>query len=378
MAIINSKTYRILDARTIINILNSRLVQTTKYPHIRNSYFEIKLASSGKVMILIKSQYASNIGKIFDNVTELFSVDVLLGGKKVSVFGDKSKISGIDYQLTLQQNVKKVEIFFKASKKIMEKVPELLRPGVLNEEYIVSKINDRIEDLQEAKNKVNMPKIFNPVLTLGLFENNKEKYVVGPIKSIKRVGQELEKADVLIETIPNKKVKVSLKKENFSFWSSAEKYEKGKKLLDYLVNQNIIQTSYESGRGVLTETSTGKKIRGIRVPATIEEIKKYCFGEGNKKIDYILIQSFEPGDFTETRTSGRSGEVYKMNLNSNRVYKETTQDILRLRDDVYFCITSSSRSSSGMGSDYPGFKINFMNKKSSKLYFQPNLQGVKV
>ena len=378
MAIINSKTYRILDARTIINILNSRLVQTTKYPHIRNSYFEIKLASSGKVLILIKTQYASNIGKIFDNITELFSVDVLLGGKKVSVFGDKSKISGIDYQLTLQQNVKKVEIFFKASKKIMEKVPELLRPGVLNEEYIVSKINDRIEDLQEAKNKVNMPKIFNPVLNLGLFENNKEKYVVGPIKSIKRVGQELEKADVLIETIPNKKIKVSLKKENFSFWSSAEKYEKGKKLLDYLVNQNIIQTSYESGRGVLTETSTGKKLRGIRVSATIEEIKKYCFGEGNKKIDYILIQSFEPGDFTETRTSGRSGEVYKMNLNSNKVYKETTQDILRLRDDVYFCITSSSRSSSGMGSDYPGFKINFMNKKSSKLYFQPNLQGVKV
>lgn len=378
MEIINSKSYQILNARTVINILNSRLVQTNKYPHIRSSYFEIKSSSISKVFIIVKSNYSSNIEKIFDNISELFSTDVLLKGKKVSAFGDKSKITGIDYQLTLEQNVKKVEILFKAATKKIEKLPELLRPGILNEEYLVSKINDEIEKLNEAKNEVGMPRIFNPVLSLGLFEGNKEKYVIGPIKSIKRVGQELEKTDVLIKTINNQNIKISLKKENFSFWSSAEQYEKGKKLLDYLVNNNIIQVSNENGRGVLIQTSTGKRIRGIRIPATVEEIKKYCFGESNKKVDYVLIQSFEPGNFSETRTTGRSGEVYKINLYTKSLYKETAQDILELKKDVYFSITPSSRSSSGMGSDYPGFKINFMNKSSTRIYFEPNIQGVNI
>ena len=378
MAIISSKSYRILDARTVSNILTSKLVQTQKYPHIRSRFFDIKSTTQNKVLVTVKNQYSSNIEKIFDNVAELFSVDVLLGNKKVFVTSDKSETLGIDYQLSLQQNVRKVVVLFKASKAIGEKVPELLRPGVLNEEYFVSKINDQIEKIKEAKKQVNLPSIFSPVLDLVLFENNKEKYSVGPIKSIERVGQELGKSDVLIKTTKNKSVNISLKKENFSFWSSAEKYDKGKKVLDYLTKANLIQVSTSNNRGSLVDASTGEKLNGIRIPATIKEIKKYCFGEGRNKIDYILVESFEPGEFKEMRTSGKSGVVYKMEVNSDKIYTETTLDIVRLKEDVYFCITPSSKTSSGLGGSYSGFKLNFMNKKASEGYYEPNLSNVKL
>ena len=77
MAIISSKSYRILDARTVSNILTSKLVQTQKYPHIRSRFFDIKSTTQNKVLVTVKNQYSSNIEKIFDNIVELFSSDVL-------------------------------------------------------------------------------------------------------------------------------------------------------------------------------------------------------------------------------------------------------------------------------------------------------------
>jgi len=39
-----------------------------------------------------------------------------------------------------------------------------------------------------------------------------------------------------------------LKKENFAFWSSAKDYGAAKKVLDYLVKQNIISISTVNGK----------------------------------------------------------------------------------------------------------------------------------
>jgi len=377
MAIIDSTTYRILDARTVISILTSGKVQTNKnYPHIRSTYFDLKKTTESKVVVMVKPSYASNIEKIYDDVAKLFSIDVLMGNRKVFTTSEKSNTVGISFILNLQQQVKNVKILFKSSKSsLKDKLPELLRPGVLNEEYFTSVISDAIDKLNEAKTEVGMPNVFNPRLLLGIHENNAKKYTVGPIKSAERIGQELGKTDVRIKT-DDGNINISLKKENFSFWSSASQYAAAKNIMDHLVRTNQIQISKNgAGKTELKDPTTGKKIEGIKLPATVGEIKKYCFGENENKIDYILINSYNPGDFAEVRKTGMSGEDYKLDLNSKIVYTKTSTDIIRMKDDVYLTIVPSSKNASALTPNYPGFIIQFANKKSSSKFFEPNMTG---
>jgi hypothetical protein len=377
MAIIDSSGYRILDSRTVVNILTFGAVQSSKnYPHIRSSYFDVKKTTESKVLITVKPAYASNIEKIYDDVAKLFSIDVLLGNRQISTTSEISNVVGINFILNLQQQVKNVKIYFKLGKdSIKSKLPELLRPGVLNEEYFNSVINDAIDKLNEAKTEVGLPKIFNPKLLLGISENNITKYTIGPIKSSERIGQELGKTDVRIKT-DSEDINISLKKENFSFWSSASQYAAAKNIMDHLVKTNQIQISKNgSGRTEIKDQKTGKKIEGIKLPATVGEIKKYCFGEDENKINYILINSYNPGDFAEVRRTGMSGQFYKLDLNSKIVYTETVKDIVRMKGDVYLTIVPSSSNSSALMPNYPGFKIQFANKKNSSKYFVPNVNG---
>lgn len=378
MAIINSSSYKILNATTVTNILTSAAVQTTKYPHVRANFYSLKKSSNNKILIIVKSQYSSNIEKIYDDITRLFATDVLLNGQKVFTTGEKSKYLGIDFVLNLQRTTNKVQLFFKTEKSIKPKVPELLRPGVLNEEYFVSKINDQVQKINEAKNAVGMPSIFDPNLNLVLFENNRQKYTVNGITSIQRIGQELGKSDVRIKTKNRTEVNISLKKQNFSFWSSASKYSAAKNILDYLVKSNIISVSNAGGRGVITNLSTGKPLVGIKTKATIGEIKKYCFGDGENKVDYILIQSFDAGDFRDIRKTG-GGQDYKLELNSAIIYKENSNDIIRMRNDVYLTIVPSSGNSSALLPNYPGFRIQFATAAAtSTSYFEPNISGISL
>lgn len=378
MQLINSSSFSILDARTVVNILNTKLIQTNKYPHIRSRFYDLKKTSDSKLVFFIKSQFASNIEKIYDNIIELFSTDVLLGGKKIFVSGEDSTALGFDKKIVLQRSVKKVEIFFKTSKSSQNKIPELLRPGILNEEYFVSKINDQIQKIKNAKKEVGLPSIFDPTLNIVLYENNVKQYTISSVKSIERVGQLRQKEDVVIETTNNNKIRVSLKKENFSFWGSASLYSPAKKILDYLVNSNLIKVSNNNGRGILTDFNSGNNIIGVRTIASIGEIKKYCFGEDLKKIDYILIQSFNPGDFKEMRTSGSSGTEYKFELNSSLVYTQSAKDIIRMKNNVYLTIVPSSKNSSLLLPEYPGFRIQFETANSSSKYYEPNLSNASL
>ena len=372
MTIINSSGYRVLNSTTVINILNSAAVQTKNYPHIRTTFYGLKKSTDNKVMVIVKSQYSTNVERIYDDITKLFATDVLLGGKNVFTTGEKSKYLGIDFVLNLQRGINKVQIFFKTEKTIRPKVPELLRPGVLNEEYFVSKINDQVQKINQAKLAVGMPTIFDPNLNLILFENNKQKYTINGITSNERIGQELGKSDVRIKTKNRTEINISLKKQNFSFWSSASKYTAAKNILDYLVKSNVISVSNSSGRGAITDASTGKPLIGIKMKATIGEIKKYCFGDAENKVDYVLIQSFDVGDFKDIRKVG-GGQDYKLELNSETIYTETASDIIRMKDDVYLTIVPSSDNASALTPTYPGFKIQFANAAASSKYFEPNL-----
>lgn len=376
MALIDSSGYALLNARTIMNILTSSKVQSNKnYPHLRSSYFDIKKASESKILILVKSTYTSNTEKIYDDIARLFATDVLIKKKKITVESETSNAVGVSFILDLQQQSKSVKILFKSTKSdVKQKLPEILKPGSLNEEYFTSVINDAVVKLNETKEEVGLPRIFNPRLLLGIYEDNVKKYTVGPIKSIERLGQELEKTDVRIKT-DSGNINISLKKENFSFWSSASRYSAAKNIINHLVQTNQIEISKSSGRTVIKNLVTGEKIYGIKLPATIGEIKKYCFGENTNKIDYILINSYNPGDFKEIRKTGLSGEDYKLDLNSKIVYTETSKDIIRMKNDVYLTIVPSSKNSSALLPEYPGFRIQFANKKSSSKFLLPNITG---
>jgi hypothetical protein len=375
MAIINSSGYRLLNANTVINILKSNAVQIQGYPHIRTRFYDLKKTSDSKILLTVKSQYASNLQRIYDDITKLFATDVLLGGKKVFTTGRPSNVIGVEYILSLQRATSKLEIFFKTQKTTKPKLPEILRPGVLNEEYFVSKINDQVQKINEAKLAVGMPVVFDPNLNLVLFENNRQKYAINGITSIQRVGQELGKSDVRIKTKNGNPVNISLKKQNFSFWSSASKYPAAKEILDYLVKSNLISVSNSSGRGVLTDLSTGKPLIGIRANATVGEIKKYCFGDRENKVDYILIQSFNIGDFKDIRKVG-GGQDYKLELNSAVIYKETSNDIIRMKNNVYLTIVPSSDNSSSLMPNYPGFRVQFATNAASQKYYETQIANV--
>jgi hypothetical protein len=380
MAIIDSSSYAILNATTVINILTSSKVQNNKnYPFVRSSYFDIKKSTESKIIIFIKTPYLSNIEKIYDDIVKLFSIDVLIKNKKLLVTNENSNSVGISFILDLQHQSKTIRILFKSTKsQIKGKLPELLRPGVLNEEYFTSVIGDAINKLNDAKTEIGLPNLFNPRLLLGIYENNVKKYTVGPIKSVKRIGQELGKTDVRIKT-DNGNINISLKKENFSFWSSASQYSAAKNIMDHLVETNQIQISKNSsGRTEIKDPTTGEKIEGIKFPATVGEIKKYCFGENQNKIDYILINSYNPSDFREVRKTGIGGEDYKLELNSNIVYTQTSADIMRMKYDVYLTIVPSSKNSSALSPNYPGFRIQFANKKSSSNFLLPNVNGASL
>ncbi len=371
MAIINSSGYRVLNATTVINILKSAAVQIRNYPHIRTNFYDLKKSTDSRILVIVKSQYSTNVERIYDDITRLFATDVLLGGKKVFTTGEKSKYLGIDFVLNLQRGTNKVQLFFKTENTTKAKVPELLRPGVLNEEYFVSKINDQVQKIKEAKIAVGMPRVFDPNLNLILFENNKQKYTITGVTSIERIGQELGKSDVRIKTKNRTEVNISLKKQNFSFWGSASKYSAAKDILDYLVKANVISVSSKSGRGVMLDAS-GNPLVGIKIKATIGEVKKFCFGEGDNKVDYILIQSFNVGDFKDIRKVG-GGQDYKLELNSETIYTETASDIIRMRDDVYLTIVPSSDNASALMPNYPGFRIQYANAAASSKYFEPSL-----
>lgn len=372
MAIINSSGYRILNSTTVINILNSSAVQNKNYPHVRTNFYSLKKSGDSKLLVIVKQQYSANIERIYDDITRLFATDVLLGGQKIFTTGEKSNLLGIDFVLDLKRSTKNVKIFFKSEKATKPKLPEVLRPGVLNEEYFVSKINDQVKKINDAKTAIGLPNVFDPSLNLVLYENNKQKYTINGVTSIERVGQLLGKSDVSIKTKNRTEVSISLKKENFSFWGSASKYSAAKDILDYLVKNNIVSVSSKNGKGTLTDVSTGNALVGIRMKATIGEIKKYCFGGENNKVDYILIQSFDVGDFRDIRKVG-GGQEYKLELNSAIIYKEIANDIIRMKDNVYLTIVPSSDNSSALTPNYPGFKIQFTTADASSRYYEPNI-----
>jgi hypothetical protein len=227
----------------------------------------------------------------------------------------------------------------------------VLKPGEAYELYFHSVLLDQITHIKELKNEFDIPnQIFEMYnnLTLNIYGGGK-KISIGSIKSADKVGQNLKKPDILITSRSGKKTTISLKQGNFSFWSSADTYQNVPiKILNDTLNSKIVSLKSNPGQSVVFDGD----VKGIRVPATRDEIKKYCFG-GSDGVDYIIINA---------KLTGVSRNIISMR--GINIYKNNNYgDLMRMSSDVYLVIKTDSRRSASALSPYKGLTVSFVNKE---------------
>jgi len=239
------------------------------------------------------------------------------------------------------------------------KISSVMKPGEAYELYFTSAIIDGISEMKELRKKMDIPNdIFNAYnnLTLNIYGSNK-KISIGPIIEAAKVGQAGLKPDVRIRCRNKPDVTISLKQGNFSFWSSADTYSP--RPLNILKNAissgNVIYDSNATGATSFTN-SQGQEIGGIRVPATKQEIQKYCFG-GRNGVDYIVVSAKRTSFSTKNKI---------MSMQALAIYKNNSQtDIQRMLSDVFLVIKRDpKRNASGL-TGYKGFSVSFVNKQSA-------------
>jgi hypothetical protein len=226
----------------------------------------------------------------------------------------------------------------------------ILKPGEPYELYFHSVILDALTDLKELREEMDVPpQIFDMYnnVTLNLYGGGK-KISIGPIKSADKVGQTGQKPDILIKTKSGKNVTISLKQGNFSFWSSADTYQNvPKKILENTLSSGLVSLQSSPGQSIVFANNVG----GIRVPATIDEIKKYCFG-GPTGVDYIVINA---------KLTGVSRNIISMN-GLNIFKNNNSGDIMRLIPDVYLVIKKDLRRNASAMLPYKGLTVSFVNR----------------
>lgn len=230
----------------------------------------------------------------------------------------------------------------------------VLKPGEPYELYFHSVILDELSKLKELREELDgIPSqifdMYNNV-TLNLYGGGKQ-ISIGPIKSADKVGQSGKKPDILIKTKKGKDVTISLKQGNFSFWSSADTYSD--------IPKKILESTAEKGIVSLKTTSNGVtvfdgNVGGIRVPATVDEIKKYCFG-GPNGVDYIVINA---------KLTGVSRNIISMK-GMNILKNNNSKDINRMMSDVYLVIKSDPKRNASALSPYKGLTVSFVNRSSA-------------
>jgi hypothetical protein len=276
-----------------------------------------------------------------------------------SYFSAEIDTSSIAKYKTILVNTNK-DISIKILVGLKEKKPEVLRPGMAFELYFESIIKDEISKLEDLQKEYGSPEIplsfFN--LTLSLFNNENKKYInISNIVDAERVGQNKNKPDIKImrESDSGSRkptIKISLKQGNFSFWSSANTYRNALEILDNNISKGII--SVNTSMSGLRSFPSG--IGGIYVPATKEETKKFCFGEGDNTVDYIVINSKYQG----------IDENLVMDVICEKIYSKTSQsDLTDLMKDVYLLIEETEPGENG-SKMLRGFGVKFVNGKKIK------------
>lgn len=232
--------------------------------------------------------------------------------------------------------------------------PSVLRPGEAYELYFESVILDGLKNLKELRENMDIPlSIFDMYHNLTLLINAGGKQIsIGPIKSVDKVGQEGKKADVIITLKTGKRIKISLKQKNFFSWGSAGTYDsvysaRPREILDKAIQNGLVTVDDNQ------EIIFPPNIKGIRLPATKSEIKKYAFGDSSNNVDYIVINAGKVNYNENTKIIYMTGtKIYKNN---------TPKDLNEMSNDVYMVIYKIKGNSTAMR-PYKNVSVMYVNK----------------
>lgn len=333
MPLTSTPSTQVLDIYKILSFVKLN-TNNVKVSHIRQTVF-------------VTPDNLSNSMGVFENLYNLIT-NVYPNNTYVKKITETSATININ-----KYNAIKVEISNQKAK-----LPQVLKPGESYELYFKSVILDGLSELNSLKEELELPdSIFNLYhnLTLNLYDGDGKKASIGPITKVEKVGQALGKADIEIYVRNLPKVKISLKQENFSFWSSASTYSPRP--------INILNSAISSGKIILKKNSAGLNyfdngVTGIRVPATLEEVKKFCFG-GESGVNYIVING---GNVRKENRSTDNKMI--LQITAKKIYRNNNQsELTRLQPDVFLIIKSNpdGRTSSGLF-PYRGLSIHFANR----------------
>lgn len=158
------------------------------------------------------------------------------------------------------------------------------KPGLDNEAMFVSYINDAIKDNGAP-------------LTLKFHGEGKE-WLVEDVTAVKYVGNKNvfagNKADAILVTFQNKKIPISLKKDNASKWASPDKTMKptAEKFFQEMIDRKLTSISE------LPQKKNVFKINPIGFELDERNAKEMIFGNDVLVGDgAVIIRSFQPSDF---------------------------------------------------------------------------------
>ena len=277
----------------------------------------------------------------------------------------KAESKGARYKTIIVNASKDISIKFFTGR--IEKRPKILAPGMAFEEYFTSIVNDQITELRTLQQELGTPliplHIFN--LTLNILDRSTRQYInLDKIVGIKNVGKANKKPDVQIDCRAKPSIKISLKQGNFGMWSSANMYTEALNVLRKNEEKNIIQLN----KNTSSITTFGEGVNGVYVTATIDEVKKYCFGESPYQVDYIVIN---------TRLDGID-ENYVIHINTDKVYKRTSmQDLYKLQSDVFLLISEDPTKRASGIRPYYGLDVQFVNSALLKNVNKKYVKGVR-
>lgn len=360
------KDDKVLNIPTIHRILTRNTV-STKYKNLRSYYYTIRpIMKWDQFHIMVKPEYSSKLDTIISEMETLFSNDIQINGKNLSVSKEPPKKQIVYSVLVLKLGIKTIKfIFYKIRDKVDRfpgwRINELILPSMINES--IETLKDELEDV----GKIISPN-YSPRLTLKVYsKNNKTPIYIKHIKSAEQTGDERVnniqiKTDVKFETTLGKNINLSIKKNNHPSWSSANSYSGAVSILKELIKKGIVQIP--NGKNEFLYDN--KTYSGLALLATPGEVKKFCFDDNT--IDYIIINDFSSNDIGTTyERYGKNLQDWSVDMRVDFLYPNTNLGISDINPNVFLEIYFGSRSSTLMSnSGFKNLSVNFVPKDKIK------------
>ena len=161
--------------------------------------------------------------------------------------------------------------------------------------------------------------------------DGRKSYTYEDVVGIEEVGRDTtgrKKADVRLVIEGNKKIPISIKKDNAEMWESADRYwaSTAKKIVDDLESKGEIEIT-QKGRISFMRPNLGIK-------ATTKEKESVVFGSDILDNGFVAVRTFRPSDFTLTE----NGDILEIKVSK---IIDSVND-LKGKYDIFFLIRNDS------------------------------------